>query len=343
MIVRRVAYVAAALSVGALLAGLRVPAGWLIGAIVTGLVCSVLVKKMQLPDWLFKVSLGVIGANIGFILKPTQFVEYHQLLLPFLLTLCLTLAGGVLLGRFMHRFSGLDANTAFFCCLPGGASEAIALSKEYGANQSIVAAYHTTRILFFVLTIPVVAGISRSGSGSFGINGSWGTAVVSTGLLALSVLAAVLLARRLKFPGSLLLFSILIGFVASSLVPEAEIPRFVPGIGQGLLGAVIGLRFDNQTMTQLKKIGATALISLLLYFVLSVLLATIFYGLTPLDWFTSLLSVVPAGAAEMSSTAMALDIEPALVATLQMARLLAVFFAMPLLIHRFVRRVEAPK
>ncbi|WP_227521958.1 AbrB family transcriptional regulator [Bacillus solitudinis] len=332
-------YLCVALGVGALFAGLQVPAGWLLGALLTGIISAIFVKKITFPNYLFKVSIALIGGNIGFMVVPEQFLTYHQLLGPFLLTLLITLVMSLLLGRFLKRFSGLNHNTAFFCCLPGGASEVIGMSKDYGADQRIVAAFHTTRITLFVLFIPFIVGmhvprpitmvdVEKSNE----LNQNFYALL----LLAVIVLLTLYIGAKFRFPGSALFFAIGLGCIIHQwLVPGVEMPFFVTGLAQGLMGAIIGMRFDRNTFGELRQIGLVSLITLLIYFLMSFGLASIFFLLTPTEFFTSLLSIVPAGAAEMASTATSLNIEPTMVATLQMFRVLVLFLTLPFLIKWF--------
>ncbi len=322
---------------GSIFAMLHVPAGWLLGSLITGIVYGLYIKKLYFPDSLFKISLAIIGANIGFMVMPEQFLTYHYLLIPFIITIILTLTGGILLGKFMQKYSSVHPNTAFFCCLPGGASEVIALSKEFGADQHIVAAFHTTRITLFVLTVPIVVGLNARvvpNTGQFGTN-------IGQGIFALICLfgigfAALWIAQKIPLPGISLLMAILFGFLAHQFIfPTLEIPKFATGIAQALMGAIVGIRFDRETYKEFKRIGKVSIATLTLYFLMSFGLATVFYFLTPLEFFASLLSVVPAGAAEMASTATALDIEPMMVATLQMLRVLVLFALLPVLIKWF--------
>ncbi|ARK29766.1 AbrB family transcriptional regulator [Halalkalibacter krulwichiae] len=340
--IKKLVYLMIAVSVGGLFSWLQIPAGWLLGSILTGIISAFFVVKIHLPNNLFKLSLAMIGGTIGLMLRPEQFLDYHSLLAPFLFTLFLTLVGGVGLGLFLKRYSNLNSNTAFFCCLPGGASEVIGLSLQYGANQQIVAAFHTTRITLFVLVIPLVVGL-QAPTFSQGLQKS-GLALnhyaLALFLLFVVMVLTIILSKKITFPGSSLFFAIGLGFIAHLLFPAVEMPGFIAGFAQGIMGAIIGMRFDKDTFKQIRAIGLISGITLLIYFLMSLALATVFYLLTPIGWFTSLLSIVPAGAAEMASTATALNIEPAMVATLQMARVLALFIALPFLIKLFADKTD---
>ncbi|ADC49518.1 hypothetical protein BpOF4_07300 [Alkalihalophilus pseudofirmus OF4] len=329
--------------VGAAFSYLNVPAGWLLGSLVTGIVSAFYIKKLFFSDSLFKVSLALIGGNIGFMVVPEQFLTYHMLIGPFLITLILTIVGGILLGRFLLKYTGMHPNTAFFCCMPGGASEVIALSKEYGADQRLVAAFHTTRITLFVFIIPFIVGLSHpvvnSGLSANGVSLTSGSTAIAA--LIVIVIMTLWLGARVRFPGSALFFAIALGFsVHQWVIPTSEMPFFVTGLAQALMGAIIGMRFDRETFQEIKRVGGASALTLALYFLMSFGLAAIFFFLTPINYSTSLLSIVPAGAAEMASTATMLAIEPTMVATLQMLRVLALFLVLPFLIKWFA---EKPK
>ncbi|MDY7224341.1 AbrB family transcriptional regulator [Halalkalibacterium halodurans] len=332
-------FLAVTVAVGALFAAFQMPAGWLLGSLLSGMVCTLWIKKIMLPDRLFKWTLAAIGGNIGFMLRPEQFLQYHSLLGPFVVTLVLTLCGGILLGKFLKRFSNVNHNTAFFCCMPGGASEVIALSKDYGADQRIVAAFHTTRITFFVFVIPLFVGLNvtgRTGLGTMFL--PLDETLLALGALMAVVVLTIFLSKHVTFPGASLFFAIVLGFLVHTLFPQIILPGYVQGVAQGVMGAVIGARFDRETFGELKRMGFISAITLLLYFIMSLGLAGLFTWMTPLEWYMSLLSIVPAGAAEMASTATALQMEPAMVATLQMARVLALFLCLPFLIKWFSKQ-----
>ncbi len=333
-----------ALLVGAVFAYFHVPAGWLLGSLLTGIFTAFYVKKLIFSDGLFKISLAVIGCNIGFMVIPSHFLVYKALIGPFFLTLILTIGCSLLLRKFMLTYSNLHPNTAFFCCLPGGASEVIALSKDYGADQQIVAAFHTSRITLFVLFIPFIVGIytpvvSDSSLSAPTPDAMGGSVAVFT--LFVVMVLTMKLAPYIRFPGASLFLSIGLGFVAHQwIVPFADMPSIVTGIAQGFMGAIIGIRFDRETFSRLRQVGLVSFLTLLLYMGMSFILAFIFYLLTPLEFFTSLLGIVPAGAAEMASTATALQVEPTLVATLQMLRVLTLFLLLPFLIKWFTKPVH---
>ncbi|AST95822.1 AbrB family transcriptional regulator [Shouchella clausii] len=337
----KLVFLAVSFAVGWLVQTIGMPAGWLLGALATGIFWSFFVQKLIFKSELFTVSLALVGISIGFMVIPEELWAYRMLLPAFLLTLALTLAGGILLGKGFEKWAHTTGNTAFFCCLPGGASEVIALSERYQADQRIVAAFHTTRITLFVLVVPLLVGLATGGGVSLPAAATQPFAA-DAWLVFLALLGAAVifcLARFVTFPGAPMFLAIALGFaIHQLLVPEYSMPNIVLGSAQVLIGSLIGMRFDRKTLKELSRIGAASAAALALYVLMSVGLALIFFLLTPLPFFTSLLAIVPAGAAEMASTAAQLELDATAVATLQMLRVLALFIALPFLIKLFAKK-----
>ncbi|WP_158737093.1 AbrB family transcriptional regulator [Alteribacillus sp. YIM 98480] len=344
MLREKIICVGAALLLGCILSFLHIPAGWLLGGLLTGIGYGLFLKRLAFEGWPFRIVLALVGVNVGFMMQTEIFQLIGQYFVPLLLSLTLTLAAGVGIGWLMNHWTNLDPLTAYFCCVPGGASEVIALSGDYGADNRVVAAFHTARITFFVLTIPFLAGFFypdelQAKSAGFALEGM--ELSVLAGLLS-AILVTILLFRLWKVPAGTLFYGIFTGFIISEWVMSgsASLPSYIGGIGQALIGVMVGIRFDRPTFFKLKDIGKPSAILLAIYFLFSLTLAFIFEWMTGLPYMTSLLSTVPAGAAEMSSTAMALHLEPTLVASLHIIRVIALFLFLPFFINLIKRAAE---
>src|SRR5699024_1757228 len=137
----------------------HVPAGWLIGSLITGIVCGIFFRRYEFKGISFKVTLAFIGANISLLLMVDTLKMIHHLLLPLFITIIITNTAGFLFGILLYkRTTEVDKITAFFCCIPGGASEIIGISNTYGADDRLVAAFHTVRITCFTIAIPLIVG-----------------------------------------------------------------------------------------------------------------------------------------------------------------------------------------
>ncbi|SES07120.1 AbrB family transcriptional regulator [Salipaludibacillus aurantiacus] len=339
--VRAVAILILSLFAGWLFNYINVPAGWLLGALLTGLLFGLARSGVSYDGWPFKLALSLVGANIGLLMTTDLFAIIGIYLGPLIVTLILTLLAGFVLGWLLYRWSGiLNKRTAFFCCIPGGASEIISVSSEYDADERIVAAFHTARITLFVLHIPFLAGVwnNRGGEAVAGVD-PVALTFDHVATFTFVITLAALLNSLFKLPAGALLYAIVLGFLFGEYVFQIEgVPSYIGGIGQALIGVMVGVRFDRTTLIRLKKIGKVSAGILGLFVAFSFLSAYVFWLLSDMSYIVSLLSVVPAGAAEMSATAFALNQEPTLVASLQIIRVISIFATLPLLLW-VIRRV----
>lgn len=348
---RTLLYLLAAAAVGWLFALIHIPAGWLIGALLAGVFYRLRIGELSLPPYVFPFALSLIGANIGLTMKLSMFTQVASYFVPLIISLVAILFGSWLLSRLLARYSTLDPKTALFCCVPGGASVMLALSQEYGADQRIVAAFQSARVMVVVLAIPVLAGLvaSITGAGSGGHAAAQSAGAGAAGALffpgfrilcVLAIMALALgLARVLKIPAAPFLYAMLLAFLFNQFVLHiGSLPNIAVGIGQVLLGANIGLRFDRAALKQLKKIGWLSVSILAMFLVLTFAISLIFFWMTPLDYVTSMLSMSPGGAPQMSSTASVLNLNASIVASVQLIRLLIIFLLLPLVIPLLMKK-----
>lgn len=332
----KIIYLVNAVAIGYLFNYLNIPAGWLIGALITGAIYGIFVKRLQFKQISFKVTLAFIGANISMLLSLSTLKKIHHLIFPLLITIMLTLIAGYLLGFLLFKkVQGIDRITAFFCCIPGGASEIIGISSQYGADDRMVAAFHTVRMTFFTMLIPFIISFLNpkvnleslllTNSTSF----TWQTLIY----FLFVIIVTLLLDNTFKIPGGTLIFSILIGFLLVEFVISVDqVPRFMAGIGQSLIGAFVGIRFNKQVLNKLLQAGPITIGILSVFLTLTLFNAFIFKTMTQIPFSTSLISTVPAGAAEMSVTAVALQENPTIVASLHIIRVMLLFLSLPFLL-----------
>ncbi|HET7627477.1 MAG TPA: AbrB family transcriptional regulator [Bacillales bacterium] len=349
---RTLVYLVAAGVAGWGCALLQVPAGWLIGSLIVGICYRLGIGNLRLPTLVFPFALALIGANIGLSMKMSMFAEVAAYFFPLMVSLVAVLFASWLFSLILAKFSSLDGKTALFCCVPGGASVMLALSEEYGADQRIVAAFQSARVILIVLAIPLFAGLTAhlTGAGGTAHSVAHETAKAAGGgstlLLFLAVIGVIVLsltlAKWIKIPAAPFLYAMLLAFLINQfLVPIGALPNTIVGIGQVLLGACIGLRFDRAALKQLKSIGWLSTSILLLFLVLTFFVSCVFFLLTPLDFVTSLLSMAPGGAPQMSSSAAVLNLDASIVAAIQLVRLLIIFLLIPAVIPYVMKKYGA--
>lgn len=335
----KVIYIITAVTVGFLFNKLNMPAGWLLGSLITGIIFGVFIKKISFEQNSFKIALAFVGANISLLLNWSTLKTVYHLILPLFITIIITITAGFLFGVLLFKKTKkIDKITAFFCCIPGGASEIIGISGEYGADDRLVAAFHTVRITFFTISIPLIVTFMQPTTDKPVIEQIDTSIDVWTIIFFVIVIITTLLLDRLfKIPGGTLIFSIFIGFLITEFsFGIDQVPGFLAGMGQALIGAFVGIRFDKEVLSRLLKVGPITIMIIMLFFILTLCTAFIFKLLTGIPYATSLISTVPAGAAEMSVTAVALEVNPTVVASLHIIRVISLFLSLPFLLKIFM-------
>lgn len=196
---------------------------------------------------------GVVGVTAGAYLDRSTitFVGHH--LVPILAVSVLTVALSVVAGLVLARFSRVDRATAAFGMIAGGAAGIIALSRELGADQRLVAVMQYVRVLIIVAVTPVVA------VGVFGMSGrtrsvTSGAFLSAHGVLFVgcALLAGLLLARAFRLPGGTILGPMLTA-AAISLAHRpfvAATPVLLADLAFALIGLDVGLRFTPRALRE---------------------------------------------------------------------------------------------
>ncbi|WP_371018043.1 AbrB family transcriptional regulator [Pseudalkalibacillus sp. JSM 102089] len=338
-----------AFTVGFLFDLLNMPAGWLLGAMLVGAFYRLMIDDIAYPNLLFDLSLAVIGVSISLSIKAKMFQEVASYLFPLAVSMIILLIASWVLGKILKNYSNLDSKTALFCCLPAGASVMMALSREYNANLGMVAAFQTVRIMMLVSTISLVAGFMSSFLSTDEVQGAAMKATSQVNMpLGLAILFYLLLigitlflAKKWRIPIAPFLYAIIIGFLFHTFIqPLPTMPNLLVGMGMAMLGVIIGVRFDRRALKEIKEIGWTSVWILLSFFFLTFVVTFVFYLMTPLDFITSLLAIVPAGAPQMSSVAASLDLDASIVAAMQVIRLLVLVLIIPMLVPFLVSKEQ---
>lgn len=138
-------------------ARLKIPAGSLIGAMMAVIIFKLVVKSVwPIPkdvSFIFQVALGVM---VGAAFQPAMLPHLKKLYIP-ILTSTVTLVGvGLILSIIFTRLQILDGTTAYLGTSPGAMSGILVLAFEGGANLPIVVSFHFFRVVFVLLTAPLV-------------------------------------------------------------------------------------------------------------------------------------------------------------------------------------------
>jgi membrane AbrB-like protein len=316
---------------GAVFAKLGLPLPWLLGALAATTVASLSGLELRVPELLRRPMIAVLGAMLGTTFTPAR---VHGALdwLPTLSALPLyVVLVGSLIFVYLRRFSAMDPTSAFFAATPGGLSEMIALSYQFGGDQRRVSLVHGARLLFIVATIPFLARLSghpppaRAGGVDLSVD-PFGLAV----LAALATLGYVV-ARAVRLPAATFVGPLL-GSAAAHISGLVAItpPYLLMALAQLVIGSSVGARFSGTPVWLIGQsllLGAGATVIMLL---ITLVFGGLLHLLTGYSLILLLLAFIPGGFTEMSLIALAMGVDPAFVVTHHSVRVfLVVLIALP--------------
>lgn len=304
----------------------------MVGALVHALMP---IRPVDLPRPMFVMGQALIGVTIGVVIDLGALRSLADDAIAVvgvsLATLVLSVGAGQLL-----RWRGVDAVTAAFASIAGGASGVTALADDVGADDRLVTIVQYLRVIVIVLAMPAVAVLvfgaqtqtvraSESAGSSHALS-----AVLMTGV---AVLVGPALGRLARIPSGALLGTMVVT-IALHQIPwwaGQNVPVVLTAAGFALVGVRVGLRF---TPERLRAIGSLLPITIVVVAVvivgcaaLGVLLAAL-TGVSELDGY---LATTPGGMFAVLATANSSGADVTFVTAAQALRLLLVLFSAPLI------------
>lgn len=344
---RNLARLAAGLCVGAAggfaadLAG--VPLAWMLGAIFLCMIASFAGAPIDVPVWFRMAFLAVIGLFLGESFSFASAEDLARWPLTLVGAVLYVPVGGYICFRMFRFLSRMDGGTSLLISLPGGLTAIALFAEEMGTDERRVALYHALRVALVVMAAPLIAfgwlglpppeGVPGHEGG---LIGAWDFA-----LLAGVSIPLVLLLRRMGWPVPYLLGPL----VASAAlrfpgVIEGGMPAWTVELALMVAGASIGTRFHGVPLRFFAQTAGWTLLGTVVLMALSFGFALAAHAVLGVDLFAALLAYAPGGVAEMSLIAIAIDADPAFVATHHLARIFAVLLTLPLAAG-FIRRLLA--
>jgi uncharacterized protein len=308
---------------GAAFASLRLPLPWMIGPLLAMATCNFAGAELRAPRGGRALGQILIGTALGLYFTPAvgqQVIAYWPLLL---LAAAVAVLLGVLGGWILSRVSGVDATTAFFASVPGGAAEMTILGERFRARPDRVALAQSLRILVVVIAVPF--GLTYSGahgSDSF-VAAALPLRWQGLALLLILVTAAALVLDRLRMPNAFMFGPL--GLTIGVTVVEVQfssLPTLLTNSAQVLIGCSLGARFERRSLESAPRYVVGVLVSVLIAMAVAALIAVAVALLAGLSAPTLVLAMAPGGIAEMCITAKVLQLGVPLVTAAHVARVL---------------------
>ena len=151
------AYLGLGLVGGALGAKLKIPAGALIGAMLTIILFKMTMKiHWEIPKG-FTFALQVfLGIMVGATFQPELLHVMKKIALPVIISCVVLVGAGILMSAVFAKLGLLDFGTAYLGTSPGAMSALIVMALDSGAQPMLVVCFHFFRVVFVILTAPLI-------------------------------------------------------------------------------------------------------------------------------------------------------------------------------------------
>ena len=105
----------------------------------------------------------IIGCAVGLNFTMDSILGLKKIIIPSIILLIGLTTLSILLGYIIHKFNGLDLQTALFSSAPGGLADMTIMSEAFGVQTHIVALLHLIRLTTVLTVLHVVIKILTSG------------------------------------------------------------------------------------------------------------------------------------------------------------------------------------
>jgi len=308
---------------GALFSALRAPLPWMLGPLLAMALGKFLGAHLASPTGGRATGQLVIGCALGLYFTPTVAGEvaahWYLLIAAAMLAVLLAYASG----WFLMRSAGLDATTALFASVPGGAAEMTVLGERHGARSDRVVLAQALRVFIVVLIVPFVfTAIGLHGADAYR---PAQFAVDAVGLLALLGTAALVggVLAKLGMPNAWMLGPL--GVTVALTFGEVNlsaVPTWLSNAAQLLIGCSLGSGFERESLRTSPRFIGMVCLSVALAMLGSALCAWGLAVLGSVPVSTMVLATAPGGMAEMCVTAKVLQLGVPLVTAAHVTRVI---------------------
>jgi membrane AbrB-like protein len=342
-VLRWPALLAATVASGWVLDAAGLPSAYLFAALLAGLVTALAFPgALELPAPLFSASQAVAGVVLGAYLKTSSLEAAADAWLPVTLVSAATLAICLGAGWILGRRTGLDAPTAVLGMIAGGASGIVAMARELGGDDRLVAFMQYLRVLIVVLLTPLIAGLA------FGRESS--AAAPSVALLGdargwlLTLAAAPIgaaVGHAIRLPAGILLGPLTVAGAVALADGRFAVPELLQEAAFIGIGLQVGLRFTPGTVRQVGRLLGPVVLAIAGLMVACFGLALALTATTDIHLLDAYLATTPGGLYAVLAAAFGAGADTTFILAVQTLRLLVMILLAPLVVRLTLRRGAA--
>jgi membrane AbrB-like protein len=326
---------------------LGVPSAALFAALIVGIVLALLsFAPTGVPRKAGIAAQGVLGVYIGTMVHQDALTalgsDWPIVLGVAVATLVLSIIAGALLG--LRR--DITPLTGALALVAGGASGLVAIARELGGDDRVVAVVQYLRVGLITASMPVMVTLvyhaEKTGQGAGPNQTGSAPWYLSIGMLIVIVLVGATAGRLARLPGAGLLgpMALTIALELTGLSFGLSVPLALVQVGYAVIGWQAGVAFTREALRAIGRALPAALGLIVALNVatagLGVLLAHV-TGVSPLEGY---LATSPGGVYAVLATAVETGANVTFIIAAQVMRVLLMLFAAPLMARGFVALTE---
>lgn len=315
-----------------------VPSAALFAALIVGIVLALVsLAPAGVPRKAGIAAQGVLGVYIGTMVHRDALAalgsDWPIVLGVAVSTLVLSIGAGALLG--LHR--DISPLTGSLALVAGGASGLVAIARELGGDDRVVAVVQYLRVALITASMPVVVTVvyhaEKSGHAAAPAQSGSAPWYVSIGMLVVIVLVGATAGRLARMPGSGLLgpMAVTIALELTGNSFGLSVPMALVQLGYAVIGWQAGVAFTRESMRAIGRALPAALGLIVVLNVACAGLGILLAHVTGISLLEGYLSTSPGGIYAVLATAVETGSNVTFIVAAQVMRVLLMLFAAPLI------------
>lgn len=328
----------------ALLELASLPAAFLIGPMLAGIVAGTAGAEIRLPNLPYVGAQAIVGCLIAASIEIELFTSLASDWPIVLGATFATLAASGLLGWLVSRWNVLPGTTAIWGSAPGAASAMVIMADAFGADARLVAFMQYVRVIMVSVAAAGIAGLFVDRSLLEAAPVIWFPPLdwpSFPATLAVALVGAVA-GHLLRLPSAAFLGPMILGVTLHLLgLVDFQLPEWLLAASFAAIGWSIGLRFTRPIVAHAFRALPQIMIAVLILIAFCGALAVVVARLTGVDALTAYLATSPGGMDTVAMIAAASDgVDINFIMSMQTMRFLIVLLLGPPVARYFAGKVK---
>jgi uncharacterized protein len=318
------------------MAALAVPSPALFAGLLVATVLALAgLAPARVPRLATGAAQAVIGVVIGVLAQPGTLAGLAEDWLPVLLVTVGTLVVSMACGLLMGLRPGVTPLTGMLALTAGGASGLVAVTRELGGDDRVVAVVQYLRVGIVTATMPVVAAVVFGATVTTVVDeGPVGAPwFVGLGFLLVCGVVGTAVARLLRVPNPALLgpMTLAIALNLAGWSFGATPPTIIVEVGYAVIGWQAGVRFTRESLRTVLGLLPLATALIVAVIAASAGLGLVLSALTGATALEGYLATTPGGVYAVLATAISAGGDVTFVVAVQVLRVVVMLLIAPVL------------